>query len=85
MSQALLLTAQSAQESGGAGSTAKGTARSPIWAARKLKRQPPASIEDPEPSKSKDSEDGAICPQKRDALGTAHHPRVAREPSHKLG
>jgi hypothetical protein len=60
-----------AQESGGAGSTAKGTARSPIRAARKLKkRQPPASVEDPEPSKLEDSEDGAIRPQKRSALGT---------------
>jgi hypothetical protein len=73
------------QESGGAGSTAKGTARSPIRAACKLKkRQPPVSVEDMEPSKSEDSEDGAICPQKRAALGTACNPRVAREPSHKL-
>jgi hypothetical protein len=62
------------QESGGAGSTARGS----------VKRQPPASVEDPEPS-TEDSEDGATCPQKRAALGTACHSRVAREPSHELG
>jgi hypothetical protein len=62
-----------------------GKACSPIRAARKLKRQPLASVEDPELSMSEDSEDGAIRPQKRAALGTACHPMVAREPSHELG
>jgi hypothetical protein len=57
----------------------QGTACSPTWLARKLKRQSPASVEDPESSKLGDSEDGAIRPQKRAALGTARDPRVARK------
>jgi hypothetical protein len=73
-----------AQVSGGVGSTALGTACSQFRAARKLKRQLPASVEDPESLMSEDSEDGAIRPQKRAALGTACDPRVARKPSRKL-
>jgi hypothetical protein len=72
-------TSVDTQDAGGRGSTAFGTARSPIRVARKRKRQSPALVEDPESSKSGDSEDGAICPQKRAALGTARDPRVARK------
>jgi hypothetical protein len=72
-------TSVDAQESGGIGSTALGTALSPIRAAHKLIRQPPGSVEDPESLMSEDSEDGAICPQKRAALGTAGDPSVARK------
>jgi hypothetical protein len=70
-------TSVDAQDAVVGGSTALGTACSPIWVARKRKRQSPASVEDPESSKSGDSKDGAIRPQKRAALGTARNPRVA--------
>jgi hypothetical protein len=72
-------TSVDAQDTGIIGSTTLGTARSPNWVARKLKRQSPASVKDPESSKSGDSEDGAIRPQKRAAFGTARNPRVARK------